>query len=63
MWIDASYVAIMLAAVYRQLDPQSTTYYQCIEGHFETFEQVYEARFERQYGFYRLYVKQAIYRY
>jgi hypothetical protein len=49
--------------VYRQRDPQSTPYYQCIEDHFETFEQVYEDRFERQYGFYRPYVKQVIYRY
>ena len=53
----------MPAPVYRQRDPQGTPYYQCIEDHFETFEQVYEDRFERQYGFYRPYVKQVIYRY
>jgi hypothetical protein len=53
----------MPAPVYRQRDPQSTPYYQCIEDHFETFEQVYEDRFERQYGFYRPYIKQVIYRY
>jgi len=53
----------MPAPVYRQRDPRSTPYYQCIEDHFETFEQVYEDRFERQYGFYRPYVRQVIYRY
>ncbi len=30
---------------------------------FETFEVVYDDRFERQYGFFRPYVKQVIYRY
>ncbi|MBC8441861.1 MAG: transposase [Deltaproteobacteria bacterium] len=53
----------MPAPVYRQRDPQSTPYYQCIEDHFETFEQVYEDRFERRYGFYRPYVHQVICRY
>ena len=47
----------MPAPVYRQRNPQSTPYYQCIEDHFEAFERVYEDRFERQYGFYRPYVK------
>ncbi len=36
----------MPAPVYRQRDPQRTPYYQCIEDHFEMFEQVYEDRFE-----------------
>jgi ribosomal protein S27E len=53
----------MPAPVYRQRGPQRTPYYRCIEDHFEAFEQVYEDRFERQYGFYRPYVKQVIYRY
>jgi len=53
----------MPTPVYRRRDPQSSLYYQCVEDHFETFEQVYEDRFERQYGFFRPYVKQVIYRY
>lgn len=53
----------MSETVYRQRDPQNTAYYQCIEDHFETFDQVYEDRFERQYGFFRSYVRQVIYRY
>lgn len=52
----------MPESVYRQRDPQSSSYYQCVEDHFESFEQVYEDRFERQYGFDRPYVKQVIYR-
>jgi hypothetical protein len=49
---------LMPESVYRQRNPQNSPYYQCVEDHFETFEQVYEERFERQYGFYRPYVGQ-----
>ena len=47
-------------SVYRQRKPQNSPYYQCVEDNFETFEQVYEDRFERKYGFFRPYVKQVI---
>jgi ribosomal protein S27E len=53
----------MAASVYRQRNPQNSPYYHCVEDHFETFEQVYEDRFERRYGFFRPYVKHVIYRY
>ncbi len=38
-------------------------YYQCVEDHFETFEQVYDELFSRKYGFFRPYTKEVIYRY
>ena len=53
----------MSKTVYKQRNPQHTDYYRCVEDHFETFEQVYEERFERPYGFFRPYVQQVIYRY
>jgi hypothetical protein len=53
----------MSQAVYRPRDPQKSSYYQCVQDHFEAFEQVYEERFERQYGFFRPYVSHVIYRY
>jgi len=53
----------MSQAVYRPREPQNSFYYQCVQDHFETFEQVYEERFERQYGFFRPYIRQVIYRY
>jgi hypothetical protein len=53
----------MPESVYRQRKPQNLPYYQCVEENFEMFEQVYEDRFERRYGFFRPYVKQVIYRY
>jgi len=48
---------------YRPRNPRASDYFQCVEDHFETFEQVYEDRFERQYGFFRAYVRQVICRY
>ena len=51
------------SSVYRPRKPQDSQYYQCVEDNFETFEQVYEDRFERQYGFFRPYVRHVIYRY
>lgn len=53
-------VSPMPESVYRQRDPQNSPYYQCVEDHFETFEQVYKERFERRYGFFRPYVKHQI---
>ena len=49
--------------LYRPRRPENSGYYQCVEDHFEDFEQVYEERFERAYGFYRPYLRSVIYRY
>ena len=51
------------SAVYKTRNPNNSLYYQCVEDYFEVFEQVYEGRFERRYGFYRPYVMQVIHRY
>ena len=48
---------------YRSRKPQNSQYYKCVQDHFEAFEQVYEEKFSRQYGFFRPYVKDVIYRY
>jgi len=48
---------------YRPRKPKEPQYYQCIEDHFEKFEQVYDERFTTRYGFFRAYVKRVIYRY
>jgi hypothetical protein len=50
-------------SIYRSRNPQDSAYYRCVEDNFERFEQVYEERFERQYGFFRPYVRKVIYRY
>jgi hypothetical protein len=51
-----------ISPVYRQRNPESYQYYQCVEDHLETFEQIYDDRFPKQYGFLRQYVKNVIYR-
>jgi len=52
-----------ISPVYQQRNPESSQYYRCVEDHLETFEQVYDDRFPKQYGFLRPYVKNVIYRY
>jgi hypothetical protein len=54
---------LMPESVYRRRNPQSTQYYQCVEDHFEQFEQAYDDRFAKQYGFFRPYIRRVIYRY
>ena len=51
------------AAVYRPRNPQDSDYYRCVEDNFETFVQIYDEYFSRQYGFWRPYVEQVICRY
>ena len=51
------------AAIYRSRNPQSSDYYRCVEDYFETFVQIYDEHFSRQYGFWRPYVERVIYRY
>jgi len=49
--------------VYRPRNAHLTSYYQCVSDHFETFEQVYEQRFQKRYGFWRPYLREVIMRY
>ena len=51
------------AAAYRPRRPQDSDYYHCVEDYFETFVRDYDDRFSRQYGFWRPYIQQVIYRY
>ena len=51
------------AAVYRPRYPKATDYYRYVEDYFETFVRIYDENFSRQYGFWRPYVEQVIYRY
>ena len=52
-----------VSPVYRPRSPQVSQYYQCVEDHFETFEQVYDEQFSRQGSAWFRYLKQVIYRY
>ena len=39
--------------VYSQRNPQETPLYKIIEEHFGEFKEVYEARFQEKYGYWR----------
>ena len=39
--------------IYRPRSPQKSPFYKCIADHFEEFVQVYDERYEREYGFWR----------
>ena len=57
------HIVSLPAAVYRPRNPQLSDYYRCVEDYFETFVGIYDEHFSRQYGFWRPYVEQVIYRY
>ena len=42
----------VLSGVYRKRRSQNSPYFRCVEDYFDKFEQVYEDRFARQYGFF-----------
>ena len=48
---------------YKPRNPKASRYYQCVAANFETLEMVWEDCYERQYGFWRPYVMDVIYRY
>lgn len=40
----------------------NNNYYRCVDNYFETLVQIYDELFSRQYGYWRPYVQQVIYR-
>ena len=51
------------AAEYRPRHPQDSYHYHCVEDYFETFVQVYDDQFSRDYGFWWPYIEKVISRY
>jgi len=49
--------------VYRSRKPHLTPFYQCVQDHYETLEQVYPERFAKRYGFWRPYLKEIMVNY
>jgi hypothetical protein len=49
--------------IYEPRNPRKTHYFQCVQNHFEDLEMLWDDRYERQYGFFRPYVRDVIYRY
>ena len=47
---------------YAPRSPRKSQYYRCIEAHFEELEGVWEERYQKNYGFWRPYVMDVIYK-
>ena len=52
-----------VADVYQPRNPRASNYFRCIDAHFEQLEMLWDDRYANQYGFWRPYVKEVIYRY
>jgi hypothetical protein len=46
--------------LYRPRDPQASDLWRLLDGHFETFREVYEERFQAKYGYWRPIVERSI---
>ena len=51
------------AKEYKCRKPQYSPYYQCIEDNYETFERVYERKYQAKYGYFRSIVSKVVYQY
>ena len=49
--------------VYKPRNSKTSDYYRCVEAHFEELQGVWDERYERQYGFFRPYVMDVIFKY
>lgn len=55
--------AFSKAEVYTPRSPRKNQYYRCVEAHFEELEGTWEDRYQKQYGYWRPYVLDVIYKY
>ncbi len=49
--------------MYKPRNPKTSEYYRCVEAHFEELANVWDDKYERQYGFWRPYVMDVILKY
>jgi hypothetical protein len=49
--------------VYQPRNPKASSYYRCVEDHFEQLETVWDDRYQSRFGFWRSYVTDVIRRY
>jgi hypothetical protein len=54
---------ITRAEVYTPRSPRKNQYYRYVETHFEELERVWEYQYQKQYGYWRSYVLDVIYKY
>ena len=49
--------------VYKTREPRESQYYQCVRDHFEEFERVWDDKYQRNFGVWRPFVTNVIYKY
>jgi hypothetical protein len=49
--------------VYQSRNSKASTYYRCVEDHFEQLKAVWDEHYQRRFGFWRPYVTDVIRRY
>ncbi|MFV2068274.1 MAG: hypothetical protein ACC645_14980, partial [Pirellulales bacterium] len=47
-------------AMYRPRDPQASDLWRLMDQHFETFQQVYDDRFQAKYGYWRPVIERSV---
>jgi len=52
-----------VTGVYKPRDPAANNYFRCVSAHWEELEPVWEDLYQRQYGFFRSYVKEVMLRF
>lgn len=52
-----------ITAVYHPRNPTDSPLYYLLQNHFEHFEQMYDDKFEKDYGFYRQVISDVLYAY
>ncbi|WP_096230703.1 transposase zinc-binding domain-containing protein [Thermoanaerobacterium sp. RBIITD] len=55
--------AFSRAEVYTPRSPRKNQYYRCVEAHFEELEGTWEDRYQKEYGYWRPYLLDVIYKY
>lgn len=49
-----------ITGIYHPRKPTDSPLYKLLQAHFDHFEQVYDERFERDYGFYRPVISEVV---
>jgi hypothetical protein len=52
-----------VSGVYKPRNPAASHYFRCVSAHWEELEPAWEDLYQRQYGFFRKYVKEVMLRF
>ncbi len=52
-----------VAGVYKRREPEKSTLYKIVFNYYESYEEIYPERYEKEYGYFRTEVKESIKKY